>query len=43
MLVRAFEIERGRPSEVGANLEHEGVGGAGVEPNIEDVVDLFPL
>ena len=43
MLVRAFEIERGRPGEVGADLEHEGVGRAGVEPNIEDVVDLLPL
>ena len=43
MLVGAFEIERGRPFEIGALLEHEGVGRAGIEPDVENVVDLLPF
>ena len=42
MLVGAFQIERGRPFEVRALLEHEGVGATGIEPHIEDVADLLP-
>ena len=41
MLVRAFEIKRGRPVELGPLLEHEGVGRAGIEPDIDDVGDLL--
>ena len=41
MLVRAFEIEVGRPLQVGIALQHEGVRRAGVEPDVEDVRDLL--
>ena len=41
MLVRAFEIERGRPFELRPLLEHEGMGRAGIEPDVEDVLDLL--
>ena len=43
MLVGAFEIKLRRPGEVLALLQHEGVGAAGVEPDIENVVDLLPI
>jgi hypothetical protein len=43
MLVRTFEIEIGRPSEVGTLLEHEDMRAPGVEPDIENVVDLLPV
>ena len=43
MLVGAFEIERGRPFQIGALLQHEGMGRAGVEPDVENVVDLLPI
>ncbi len=36
MLVRAFEIEIGRPGQA-ARLQHEGVGRAAFEPDIDDV------
>ena len=45
MLVRAFEIDVGRPGEVLvlARLQAEGVGRAGIEPDIDDVLDLLEL
>ena len=43
MLVGAFEIERGRPFQVRPLFEHEGMRRAGIEPDVEDVVDLLPL
>ena len=43
MLVRAFEIERGRPDQLARLLlQAEGVGAAALEPDVENVVDLFP-
>ena len=41
MLVAAFEIEVGRPLQIGpaAAFEHEGVGRARIEPHVEDVGD----
>ena len=54
MLVGAFEIhhrvgpavglapDAGERREVLGVLQHEGVGRAGVEPDVEDVVDLLP-
>src|SRR2546425_6128191 len=41
VLVRALEIELGRPVELGTSLEHGGVAATGVEPHVEDVA-LFP-
>ena len=41
MLVGAFEIEVGRPLEVRPLLQHEGVRGAGIEPDVEDVAHLL--
>jgi hypothetical protein len=41
MLVGAFQIEVGRPAAVGAALQGEGVGRAGIEPDVEDVLDLL--
>ncbi len=43
MLVGAFEIKRSRPFQVRPLLQHEGVGRAGIEPDVEDVVDLLPF
>ena len=43
MLVGALEIKLSRPGEVLALLKHEGVGAPGVEPDIENVVDLLPI
>ena len=43
MLIRAFEIEVGRPFEIGALLKHECVRRAGIEPDIENVGDLLPI
>jgi hypothetical protein len=40
VLVGAFEVERGGAHPVGAVAQREGVGGAGVEPDVEDVGDL---
>ena len=42
MLVGAFEIDVGRPFQVGPVLQREGVGRAGIEPDVEDVLDLRP-
>ena len=54
VLVGAFEIHHGVGAAVALAadageagkflgvLQHEGVGGAGVEPDVEDVVDLLP-
>ena len=41
MLVGAFEIEVGRPLEVGIALEREDVRAARVEPDVEDVRHLL--
>jgi hypothetical protein len=41
MLIGAFEVEVGRPLRMGPVLQGEGVGGATVEPDIQDVLDLF--
>ena len=43
VLVGAFEIEAGRPDAVRAVAQREGVGGAGIEPDVEDVGDLLPF
>ncbi len=43
VLVGAFEIEARRPDPVGPVAQREGVGRAAVEPDVEDVGDLFPL
>ena len=43
MLVGALEIEVGRPLRVRAALQGEGVGRAGIEPDVEDVLDLLVL
>ena len=40
VLVRAFEVERGRPHQLRPLLQDEAVGGAALEPDIEDVGDL---
>jgi hypothetical protein len=42
VLVGALEVEIGRPHAVGAVPQREGVGGAGVEPDVEDVGHLLP-
>ena len=41
MLVRAFEVKIGRPALIFAIFEDEGMGGAGIEPHVDDVTDLF--
>ncbi len=41
VLVRTLRIEVCRPVAVGAALKREGVGGSGIEPDIEDVLDLL--
>ena len=38
MLVRSFEVEIGADARAVARLDHEGVRGAAVEPDVEDVV-----
>ena len=43
MLVRAFEVEIGGPSELRPLLEHKGVSRARIEPYLDDVGDLLPL
>src|SRR6516164_4233527 len=43
MLVRALEIEIGRPSELRPLLEHKGVGQARIEPHLDDIRNLLPL
>ena len=43
MLVGAFEIERGRPFQLGPLFQHESVRRAGIEPHLDDVGDLVPL
>ena len=43
VLVGPFEVERGRPLETVEFLEHEGVGSARIEPDIEDVGDLLEI
>src|SRR5215213_2337644 len=43
MLVGAFEVDVGRPMKIVALLQNEGMGAAGFEPDIENVVDLFPI
>ena len=43
MLVGAFEIERGRPFELGPLFQNKSVGRARIEPNLDDVGDLVPL
>ena len=43
VLVGAFEIEARRPDAVGPVAQREGVGGAGIEPDVEDVGDLLPF
>src|SRR5215469_15498646 len=43
MLVRAFEIEIGGPSELRPLFEHKGVGRARIEPYLDDIRDLLPL
>ena len=42
VLVGALEIDIRRPHPVGAVAQNEGMGRAGIEPDIEDVGDLRP-
>ena len=42
MLVGAFEIDVGRPLQVGPVLQRENMRRTGIEPDIEDVGDLRP-
>jgi hypothetical protein len=42
VLVGAFEIEAGGPDAVGPVAQGEGMGRAGIEPDVEDVGDLLP-
>ena len=41
MLVRSFEIQVGRPALIFPVFQHESVGRSGIEPDIDDVADLF--
>ncbi len=55
MLVAAFQVHHGivaaidlanDVTEIGkvlAVLQHEGMGRAGIEPDVEDVVDFLPI
>ena len=43
VLVRAFQVERRRPFEVIAGLKDEGVGGALIEPNVQDIHDRLEI
>ncbi len=43
MLVRALQVEVGRPARVGPGFDGEGVGRAGIEPDVQDVVDLLKV
>ena len=43
MLVRAFEIQRRRPARSSPLFQHEGMGRAGIEPDIENVRDLLVI
>src|SRR5947208_13930717 len=43
MLVRAFEIERGRPFQFRSLLQDESMRRAGIEPHLDDVRDLVPF
>src|SRR5438874_2225085 len=41
VLVGAFQVGIGRPPAVGSVLQGEGVGRPGIEPDVEDVLDLL--
>src|SRR3546814_3329495 len=43
MLVGAFEVEVGRPLQLRARLQHEGVRRAGIEPYFDHVGDLLEV
>ncbi len=43
MLVGAFEIERGRPLQIGPLLQDEAMRRAAVEPDVDDVDDLVVI
>ncbi len=43
VLVGAFKIKIGWPFQIRALFEAEGVGAAGIEPDIENIADLFPI
>ena len=43
MLIRAFQIKRRRPLQVVAFLQHESMGRAGIEPDIQDVANLLVI
>ena len=47
MLVGAFEIKIGvflfRPMGIDGVLDHEGMGRAGIEPDVENIGDLFVI
>ncbi len=43
VLVGALEVDARRPDAVGAVAQHEGVGRARVEPDVEDVGDDLPV
>ena len=36
-------LDAGKVREMFGVLQHEGMGGAGIEPDIEDIVDLLPV
>ena len=41
MLVGAFQIERRGPQLIVAGLQHKAVGGARIEPHIQNIGHLF--
>ena len=43
VLVRAFQIKIGRPSQFGALFQNKGVGRARIEPHLDDIGDLLPI
>ena len=43
MLVRSFEIQGRARAFAIARLDHKGMGRAGVEPHVKDVVDRLEI
>ena len=43
VLVGAFQIQRRRPFQVVAVLQHEGMGGAGIKPDVQNIHHLFVI
>src|SRR5262245_41297211 len=43
MLVRAFQVDIGRPAQIGPLFEYESVRRTRIEPDVENVVHLVPF